>query len=63
MNKTGKESFKRRIKELTIEQIDAQQAATARIILLQFTKDQVHNVSSGAATFYTWVTELIFLQP
>ena len=60
MNKTGKESLKRRIKELVTEKIDLQQAATARLIFLQYTKDQVHNVSSGAATFYIWVIVQFF---
>ena len=57
MSKTGKESFKRRIKELAIEKVDLQQAATARLILLQYTKDQVYNVSTGAATFFIWVQQ------
>ena len=57
MSKTGKESFKRRIKELAIEKVDLQQAATARLILLQYTKDQVYNVSTGATTFFIWVRQ------
>ena len=61
MSKTGKESFKRRIKELEIEKIDLQQAATARSILLQYTKDQVHNVSTGAATFFIWVRQIYII--
>ncbi len=55
IGKTGKESLKRRIKELQFNKVDLQNAATARMVLLQYTKEQVQNVSVGVATFYIWV--------
>ncbi len=55
INKTGRGSLKRRIKGLDLNKVDLQNASTARIMLLHFTKEQVQNVSVNAATFFIWV--------
>lgn len=51
----GKESIKRKIQELKVNDIPLDVALGARDLIRDFTLDQVRMVSAGGATFYIWV--------
>ncbi|XP_062587909.1 uncharacterized protein LOC134249590 isoform X2 [Saccostrea cucullata] len=58
LGKMGKESIKRKIQELKVDDIPLDVALGARDLIRDFTLDQVRMVSAGGATFYIWVRGL-----
>nr|XP_022341994.1 uncharacterized protein LOC111135861 isoform X3 [Crassostrea virginica] len=58
LGKMGKESIKRKIQELKVNDIPLDVALGARDLIRDFTLDQVRMVSAGGATFYIWVRGL-----
>ncbi|XP_013404632.1 uncharacterized protein LOC106169646 [Lingula anatina] len=59
MGKTGKESLKRMVSQFNVEKLAVDVALRAKQILARFSKDKVHDVSAGAATFYVWAQGMI----
>lgn len=55
LGKLGKDSIKRKIQELKVNDIPLDVALGARDLIRDFTLDQVRMVSAGGATFYIWV--------
>lgn len=58
LGKLGKDSIKRKIQELKVNDIPLDVALGARDLIRDFTLDQVRMVSAGGATFYIWVRGL-----
>ena len=56
IGKTGKESLKRRISEFKVEKLNIEVAMRSKQVLSRFTLDEARDVSSGAGTFYVWVS-------
>lgn len=58
IGKTGKDGLKRRIGEFQVEKLakNIELAVKARRKLEEFSLAEVRDVSSGAATFYVWVS-------
>ncbi|XP_078601804.1 uncharacterized protein LOC144876434 [Branchiostoma floridae x Branchiostoma japonicum] len=59
MGRTGKESLKRLVKKFQPNDVPPGKVHAAKAELKGLTKQDVHGVSSGAATFFVWVTEMI----
>lgn len=55
LNKTGKEGVMRRIGKFQPKDGNAKTAAQAKSILEPYSREQIRDVSAGAATFYLWV--------
>ena len=55
IGKTGRDSFKRKISNLNLNEIDPDLAKTAEMIYNQYTPHDIHIVSVGVELFYNWV--------
>ncbi|XP_013404637.1 uncharacterized protein LOC106169650 isoform X2 [Lingula anatina] len=59
MGKTGRESLKRKVSQFNVEKLAVDVALRAKEIMARFSKEEVHDVSAGAATFYVWAQGMI----
>ncbi|XP_035682600.1 uncharacterized protein LOC118420004 [Branchiostoma floridae] len=59
MGRTGRESLKRLVKKFQPNDVPHGKVKAAKAELKDLTKQDVHGVSAGAATFFVWVTEMI----
>ncbi|KAL5022837.1 hypothetical protein ScPMuIL_001992 [Solemya velum] len=59
LSKTGKEGVMRRIGQFQPKDGNAKMAAQAKSILEPYSREQIRDVSAGAATFYLWSLGMI----
>ncbi|KAK6178731.1 hypothetical protein SNE40_011246 [Patella caerulea] len=59
LGKTGKESFMRKISFFDPKAVRLSTATAAKKVIKNFTRDQIRQISAGAATFYIWATGMI----
>jgi hypothetical protein len=59
IGKTGKQSLKRRIKELDMSTIQSKTVKSIEPLLKGVDLDEIINQSKGVATFYAWLTGMI----
>ncbi|XP_059151708.1 uncharacterized protein LOC131937939 isoform X2 [Physella acuta] len=59
MGKTGRESVMRKISQFEAQTASLKSAQIAKKIVEPYTKEQIRDVSAGAATFYIWALGMI----
>ncbi|XP_055886104.1 uncharacterized protein LOC106062437 isoform X1 [Biomphalaria glabrata] len=59
MGKTGKESIMRKISQFDAQAVPIKSAQTAKKIIEPYNREQIRDVSAGAATFYIWAVGMI----
>ncbi|XP_035825245.1 uncharacterized protein LOC101856339 [Aplysia californica] len=59
LGKTGKESVMRKISNFDAQTVMLKQAQIAKKVLQPYTREQIRDVSAGAATFYIWAIGMI----
>ncbi|KAH9504187.1 hypothetical protein Btru_065262 [Bulinus truncatus] len=59
MGKTGKESVMRKISQFDAQAVPIKAAQTAKKIVEPYNREQIRDVSAGAATFYIWTLGMI----
>lgn len=55
MGKTGREGLKRKVQLFKVDRLEIELAEQAKEMICEFSKEQIHDTSAGAATFYVWV--------
>uniref|UniRef100_A0A0B7AHJ6 KY-like immunoglobulin-like domain-containing protein n=1 Tax=Arion vulgaris TaxID=1028688 RepID=A0A0B7AHJ6_9EUPU len=59
LGKTGKESLMRKILNFDAQAVPIKRAQVAKKIIQPYNKEQIRDVSAGAATFYNWAVGMI----
>ena len=62
IGKTGRDGLKRRVSEFAVESLQIEVAMRAKELLGLLDLNEVRAVSSGAATFYVWVGNIVHPQ-
>ena len=60
ISKKGKEGLKRKVANINMSKIKKADLNKAKQILTKYDLESVQIASSGAATFYQWVREILF---